>query len=95
MDVFTHSEAQEGWDYSDEELSELLSGEWVPADDFERACYDFIWEASVDPASVSDKTYEALKINLTPEQIIELAAIDPAGYPQHARAEDEICSILQ
>ena len=65
----------EGWDYSDEELNELLSGDWVPDNDFERACYDFVWEASVDPANVSDKTYEALQENLTPAQIIELAAV--------------------
>ena len=68
-------QAVEGWGYSDEDLDDLLSGEWRPEGGLEVACFDFVTEATIDPGNVSVETYAQLKEHLTPEQIVELAGV--------------------
>ena len=65
----------EGWDMDDEELARLLNGEPDPANAFEAACFEFVRQASADPTSVPDETLETLREHLSPEQIVELAAV--------------------
>lgn len=65
----------EGWGMDDDEVQTLLAGEWKPANDMERACFEFVTEATIEPGNVSEATYKALKENLTPEQIVELATV--------------------
>ncbi|MFQ5661208.1 MAG: carboxymuconolactone decarboxylase family protein [Gammaproteobacteria bacterium] len=69
------NQAMEGWGMGDDEVQALLGGEWKPANAMERACFEFVIEATTDSGKVSEETYEELKKNLTPEQIIELAAV--------------------
>ena len=68
-------QAVEGWGYSDEDLDDLLSGEWRPEGDLELACFDFVTEATMDAENVSEETYAQLKEHLTPGQIVELAGV--------------------
>ena len=68
-------EGAEGWGMGDAEVRGLLGGEAEPADDFERACFDYVREASADPANVPDEVLENLKAHLTPPQIVELACV--------------------
>lgn len=65
----------EGWDMSGEELNTLLSAEKKAATDKEQVCYDFVTEASLDPTGVPDEIYDRLKEHLTPNEIVELAAV--------------------
>lgn len=67
--------AAEGWDFSDEEMAELLSGDPKPKDDFEKVCFAYVEAASFDPSNVPDEVLEDLKKHLTPPQIIELACV--------------------
>ncbi len=68
-------EGAEGWGMEDAEVRDLLTGDAEPADDFERACFDFVRAASADPANVPDTVLENLKAHLTPPQIVELACV--------------------
>lgn len=67
--------AFEGWDVSEEELQGLITGEFVPKDEFERACFDYVRAASQDPTSVPEDILFRLRENLTPPQIVELACV--------------------
>jgi uncharacterized peroxidase-related enzyme len=68
----------EGWDMSDEELSGMLSGDTEPADEMERACFDFVRAAATDASNVPPEILDRLKEHLTPPQIVELACL--AGF---------------
>jgi alkylhydroperoxidase family enzyme len=70
--------AFEGWALSEQELQELITGDFEPKDEFERACFDYARAASEDPTSVPDEILLRLKKHLTPAQIIELACV--AGF---------------
>jgi uncharacterized peroxidase-related enzyme len=65
----------EGWGISEDELQSLITGEYVPKDERERACIDYVRAASEDPTSVPDEILRRLKAHLTPAQIIELACV--------------------
>lgn len=65
----------EGWDMDDNELGALLDNSWEPENSLERACINYVTEASLDPANVRDETLDELKKNLSPPQIIELATV--------------------
>jgi alkylhydroperoxidase family enzyme len=67
--------AFEGWGVSERELQDLITGDFEPKDEFERACFDYVRAASEDPTSVSDEILLRLKKHLTPAQIIELACV--------------------
>jgi uncharacterized peroxidase-related enzyme len=65
----------EGWDMSPEELDQLLTGKKDTLTEKEKVCYDFVTEASLDPAGVPDEIYTKLTEHLSPEEIVELAAV--------------------
>ena len=65
----------EGWGLSEQELQDLVTGAMVPANEFERACFDYVRAASSDPTSVPDEILQRLKQHLTPPQIVELACV--------------------
>ena len=65
----------EGWGLSEEELQDLITGDMEPANEFERACFDYVRAASADPTSVPTEIRQRLKQHLTPPQIIELACV--------------------
>jgi uncharacterized peroxidase-related enzyme len=67
--------AFEGWGMGEEELQGIITGDVEPDNAFERACYDYVRAASEDPTSVEDAILQALKENLTPPQIVELACL--------------------
>ena len=63
----------EGWNMSEKELQEIITGDNEPANEMEKACFDYVRSASEDPTSVPDKILQRLKQHLTPPQIVELA----------------------
>jgi len=65
----------EGWGLSEDEVHDLLSGDYQPKDELERAAIDFVVAASTDASSVPDEILERLKQHLTPPQIVELACV--------------------
>jgi alkylhydroperoxidase family enzyme len=65
----------EGWGVSEQELQELITGDYKPKDEAERVCFDYVRAASEDPTSVPDEIRERLKRHLTPAQIMELACV--------------------
>jgi len=65
----------EGWGLTDGDLQELLSGEYRPKNEFERACIDYVVAASTDAPNVPDEILARLKQHATPPQIIELACV--------------------
>jgi alkylhydroperoxidase family enzyme len=65
----------EGWGLSEAEVHELLSDDYRPKDEFERACVDYVVAASSDPANVPDEILERLQRHLTPPQVVELACL--------------------
>jgi alkylhydroperoxidase family enzyme len=65
----------EGWGLSEDEVHDLLSGEFQPKDELERVCIDYVVAASTDPAHVPAEILERLKSHLTPPQIVELACV--------------------
>jgi uncharacterized peroxidase-related enzyme len=68
-------EGEEGWGLSEEDLQALVSGTFVPKDEFERVCFDYVRTASADPTKVPDQLLERLKAHLTPAQVMELACV--------------------
>jgi uncharacterized peroxidase-related enzyme len=65
----------EGWGLSEQELQDIITGAYVPQNDMESACFDYVRAASHDPTSVSDEILQRLKQNLTPAQVVELACV--------------------
>ena len=65
----------EGWSMSEQELQDIISGAYEPADEMERACFDYVRSASEDPTSVPDEILQNLKKHLTPAQVVELACV--------------------
>jgi alkylhydroperoxidase family enzyme len=65
----------EGWGMTDDELTELITGKAKPANEMERACFDYVRAASSDPSNVPDAILQNLKAHLTPPQIVELACV--------------------
>ncbi len=65
----------EGWGLSEDEVHDLLSGDYQPKDELERACIDFVVAASTHPSNVPDELLQRLKEHLTPPQIVELACV--------------------
>jgi uncharacterized peroxidase-related enzyme len=68
-------EGEEGWGVSEEELQALVDGSFVPRDQFERVCIDYVRTASADPTSVPEELLQQLKRHLTPPQVMELACV--------------------
>jgi alkylhydroperoxidase family enzyme len=65
----------EGWGLSEDEVHDLLSGDYQPKDELERVAIDFVVAASTDPSNVPEELLERLKQHLTPPQIVELACV--------------------
>ncbi len=65
----------EGWDMPEGELEALLTGKMEPADEAERACFDFVRAATEDSSNVPPEILDRLKANLSPPQIVELACL--------------------
>jgi uncharacterized peroxidase-related enzyme len=65
----------EGWGLSEKDLQDIVTGDVPPADEFERACFDYVRAASEAPTAVPDVILDRLKQHLTPPQIIELACV--------------------
>jgi alkylhydroperoxidase family enzyme len=65
----------EGWGLSEDEVHDLLSGDYQPRDELERVAIDFVVAASTDPSNVPEELLERLKQHLTPPQIVELACV--------------------
>jgi uncharacterized peroxidase-related enzyme len=65
----------EGWGMDPADLTRMLQGDLQPANEMERACWDFVRAASEDPGSVPHELLGRLKTYLTPPQIIELASV--------------------
>lgn len=65
----------EGWGMGQEELTELLRGDNEPANEMERACFDFVRAASTSAGGVPGDVYDRLKAHLTAPQIVELACV--------------------
>lgn len=65
----------EGWGVSEQELQDIITGDYRPENDMEQACFDYVRSASEDPTSVPDETLQQLKKHLTPPQIVELACV--------------------
>ena len=65
----------EGWGMGEADLQSLVTGDLEPADEFEKACFDYARAASADPANVSDAILDKLKQHLTPAQIVEIACV--------------------
>lgn len=68
----------EGWGVSEEDLQGLITGDYQPKDEFERACIDYVRAASQDAPNVPDEILQRLKQHLSPAQIVELACV--AGF---------------
>jgi uncharacterized peroxidase-related enzyme len=65
----------EGWQLSEEELQDVITGAYEPRNEMERACFDYVRSASEDPTSVPQEVLDRLKKHLTPPQIVELACV--------------------
>lgn len=65
----------EGWGVSEQQLQDIITGDYRPENDMEQACFDYVRSASEDPTSVPDETLQQLKKHLTPPQIVELACV--------------------
>jgi alkylhydroperoxidase family enzyme len=65
----------EGWGVTEEELQAIISGEHEPANEMERASFDYARAASEDAPNVPMEILERLKKHLTPPQIVELACV--------------------
>ncbi|MGE4013730.1 MAG: carboxymuconolactone decarboxylase family protein, partial [Alphaproteobacteria bacterium] len=65
----------EGWGLSEDELQGLISGDHVPKDAMEKACFDYVRAASEDAPNVPTEILMQLKQHLTPPQIVELACV--------------------
>lgn len=65
----------EGWGISQADLLHMLDGDHEPADEMERACFDFVRAASTDPSNVPEALLQRLKRHLSPAQIVELACV--------------------
>ena len=68
-------EGEEGWGLSEAELQALVDGSFVPKDQFERVCIDYVRTASADPTGVPEELLQQLKRHLTPPQVMELACV--------------------
>jgi alkylhydroperoxidase family enzyme len=75
MLVKSSSMGPEGWALSEDEVHDLLSGEYQPKDELERVCIDYVVAASTDAGHVPAELLERLKQHLTPPQIVELACV--------------------
>jgi len=65
----------EGWGISQADLLQMLDEDYEPADEMERACFDFVRAASTDPSNVPEALLQRLKRHLSPAQIVELACV--------------------
>jgi uncharacterized peroxidase-related enzyme len=65
----------EGWNLSEQELQDIITGDNVPANEMERVCFDYVRSASEDPTSVPGEILQRMKKHLTPPQIVELACV--------------------
>jgi alkylhydroperoxidase family enzyme len=75
MLIKSSSLGPEGWGLSASEVHDLLSGDYQPKDELERACIDFVVAASAEASKVPDEILDRLKQHLTPPQIVELACV--------------------
>jgi uncharacterized peroxidase-related enzyme len=67
--------SSEGWGLDQNQLLEILDDDYRPANEMERACFDYVRAASSDPTSVPAELLMNLKKHLSPPQIIELACV--------------------
>src|SRR6201993_4996291 len=51
----------EGWGLGEQELQDIITGDYQPKDEMERACFDYVRAASEDPTSVPDELLARLK----------------------------------
>lgn len=65
----------EGWGLTEAELQGIINGSYLPDDEFERVCFEFVRTASADPTHVPDDLLSRLKQHLSPAQIVELSCV--------------------
>ena len=65
----------EGWDFSGEDVRELLDPGYMPDDPAEKAAVEYAKAASFDPSNVPRTVLDNLAANMTPAQVIELACV--------------------
>ncbi len=59
------------WDYQEETLKEILHLD-QPVDEKEKVAIDFVHQATLDPAGVSDELRDRLAKHFTPQEVMEL-----------------------
>ena len=62
------------WEYSDGDLASVLSLD-EPADEREAAAFEFVHQASLDPAGVTDEMRERLAELFTPSEVMEIVLV--------------------
>ena len=65
----------EGWGLSQDDLLKILDDDYLPENEMERACFDYVRAASADPANLPMEILQRLKEHLSPPQIIELSCV--------------------
>jgi uncharacterized peroxidase-related enzyme len=65
---------QRRWKYSDNDLKGVLSLD-EPANEAESVAFEFVHQASLDPAGVSDELRQRLADHFTPEQCVEIVLV--------------------
>ena len=65
----------EGWDFSDEDVMQLLDPAYAPDDPAEKAAIAYARAATIDHSNVPDAVLSALAETLSPPQIVELACV--------------------
>ncbi len=65
----------EGWDFSDEDILNLLDPAYSPIDPAEKAAIDYARAATVDHSNVPRAVLDSLAETMTPPQVIELACV--------------------
>ncbi|PPR09860.1 MAG: hypothetical protein CFH41_02243 [Alphaproteobacteria bacterium MarineAlpha11_Bin1] len=65
----------EGWNFSEEDVEELLGTDYVPDDPAEKAAIEYAKAASVDHSNVPKSVLDNLAASMTPAQVVELACV--------------------
>jgi uncharacterized peroxidase-related enzyme len=65
---------QRRWDYSEDDLKGVLSLDEA-ADEAEAVAFEFVHQASLDPAGVTDDLRRRLAEHFTPEQVMEIVLV--------------------
>jgi len=80
----------EGWGIEQEEVDALLNNQYQTKDEKELTCFDFVVAASLDPTNVGEEIHTRMKQHLSPEEIIELAAL-VGFWKMYNTIHDSLC----